>query len=355
MILSRLRLENLRCLSRTELVLHRGANLVIGANGSGKTSLLEAAYLLGRGRSFRTRYLAQLLQYGTDRLWVAGEVGLEEPDRLVRRLDVQFERNRSIVARIDSQPVHSLAELAEVFPIQVVDPGIHRLVEEGPARRRRWLDWAVFHVEPRFLDSWLHYGRALRQRHGALEQGSDPAPWEIEMVRYGEVLSAVRARVMAALQPHWTETLQRLDAPPASLRFERGWSENETLEGSLSRHRHRDREQRRTSRGPHRFDVRLEVDGRPARDVVSRGQQKLLGAAMTVVLMRYVAETAGRVPTLLLDDPAAELDEAHARALLQVARQLDAQQIITALDPSNLPTLAPDRVFHVERGMVKTV
>jgi DNA replication and repair protein RecF len=108
-----------------------------------------------------------------------------------------------------------------------------------------------------------------------------------------------------------------------------------------------------TTVGPHRFEVVLRVEGRAVREVVSRGQQKLLGIAMAVSMSRYVAQTAGRIPTLLLDDPAAELDAARTDALLQTVRSLGAQLVVTALHADDTLLGIPDVVFHVEHGGVK--
>jgi len=345
------------------LQLHPRMNLITGENGAGKTTLLEAIYLLGRGRSFRTRLMAQLIRRGCVEGWAAGRVEPLAPvpdsatspmEMSARRVDV-VSRGEGVTARIDAHPVHSLAELSQILPVQVIDPGIHRLVEEGPTLRRRWLDWTVFHVEPAFVTQWQGYTRALRQRNAALRAGWDPAPWEADLARLGEAMTAARERVLAELQGDWQRTVIELGSVAATLEFACGWSREETLARSLERHRPRDREHGLTGRGAHRADVRLQIDGRAARDVVSRGQQKALGAAMALAVVRYLASRVSTVPLLLLDDPAAELDAAHTRALLWAASALGGQTVVTALHPDRLPELVPDRVFHVERGGVKPV
>ena len=357
MPLIELRLQDLRCLPAATLSLHVGTNLITGENGAGKTTLLEAVYLLGRGRSFRTRHVSELIRHGQTRCWVAGRLTTASvgTGTVERRLDVSGEgrEGQTVVARVDGEPVRSLAELSQLLPVQVIDPGIHRLVEEGPALRRRWLDWTVFHVEPAFMAHWQGYMRALRQRNAALRAAWDPAPWEAELARVGEALTIARERVIADLQPIWQETTVELGAVAATLGFSAGWSREESLAESLARHRDRDRERGVTGQGAHRCDVQLRIDGRAARHVVSRGQQKVLGAAMALAVMRYLAERVGAVPMLLLDDPAAELDALHTQALLARVRALGGQSVVTALHPQMLPLPAADRVFHVERGGVK--
>jgi DNA replication and repair protein RecF len=352
MSLAELRLEDLRCLTSAQLTLHPRLNLISGDNGSGKTSLLEAIYLLGRGRSFRTRHTEQLIRHGTRRLRVFGRI--DSAASVSHAIGVGCTREEGVEARIDGQIVASLAQLSEVFPVQVIDPGIHRLVEDGPVQRRRWLDWAVFHVEPNFVQHWQGYSRALRQRNAALRCGADPSVWDGELVRIGQLLTAARARLIEALQPYWNAALQELDAVPVSLGYFQGWSREEDLAAALASHGLRDRERGSTAYGPHRFDVPLRLDGRPARDLLSRGQQKVLGAAMALTMARYVAEAAGRAPTLLLDDPAAELDRAHTEALLAAVGRIGGQLIVTSLVSEGTPLGIPDRVFHVEHQEVKT-
>jgi DNA replication and repair protein RecF len=347
--LTALRLEDLRCLLQADVELDPGLNLISGDNGSGKTSLLEAIYLLGRGRSFRTRHTELLIRHAASRFWVHGRTA-PEPGHSI---GIECNRDDEPQIRIDRVPIESRSALSEVFPVQVVDPGIHRLVEDGPPQRRRWLDWAVFHVEPAFIRRWQGYTRALKQRNAALQAHADESPWEGELVRLGELLTQARAGLITALQPYWSEVLQSLGAVDATLGFFRGWSRDQTLAESLAAHRAGDRERGVTSVGPHRFEVLLRLDGRPARDVLSRGQQKLVGVAMALTMTRYIAQAAGRTPTLLLDDPAAELDVERTHALLQAVRGLDAQLIVTALPSQDHVLGEPDAVFHVEHGGVK--
>jgi DNA replication and repair protein RecF len=371
-VLAELRLKDLRCLAQVQLTLHPRLNLLTGDNGSGKTSILEAIYLLGRGRSFRTRHTEQLIRHTAAELQVFGRMeavaasstaGAQATDPSDRRITpgglshsvgLGCTRQKGVEARIDGRDVSSLAELSELFPVQVIDPGIHRLVEEGPVQRRRWLDWAVFHVEPDFVRHWQGYSRALRQRNAALRCGADPSPWVAELVRLGELLSTARARLIQALQPYWTAALTELDALPATLGYFQGWSRDQDLAGALSAHALQDRERGTTTYGPHRFDVLLRLDGRSVRELVSRGQQKLIGAAMSLTMSRYIAEAAGRAPTVLLDDPAAELDRAHTERLLAAVTSLGGQLVVTALRREDTPLGTPDRVFHVEHNDVKT-
>ncbi len=352
MSLSELHVQHLRCIEAAELELSPGFNLIWGDNGAGKTSLLEAVFLLGRGRSFRTRHTEQLIRRSTQRLTVFGRTA----GPIERGVGFAFDRDTGVEARFDGLPVKSLVDLTLAIPVQVIDPGIHKLIEEGSHRRRRWLDWAVFHVEHDFGEHWYRYARTLRQRNAALKiRPSDARPWERDLATAGERITHARRRALHDLERHWRQVTARLDCPQADLDYMPGWREGITLAEALDSARARDEMRRTTSAGPHRADIRLSIAGKPAREVLSRGQQKLMAAALSLAQLRLLKESVGLVPTLLLDDPAAELDATHLGAFVEEISTLGCQLLATALQPKIQGFQVPDRVFHVEQGRVRPV
>ena len=430
MSLVELAVDDLRCVERAELQLHPGHNLIWGGNGSGKTSLLEAIFLLGRGRSFRTRNSDRLIRYGRDRLVVFGRTGrdsifsgdgglglgavtevaaeghaapelggsvdgasarderglLRQPSlntafqngesaqaerfdaiqsgalgfagqRLLgQALGVQVSRTDGTSARISGSNAKSLTELTQIFPVQVIDPGIHKLVEEGGHRRRRWMDWAVFHVEHQFGDWWLRYTRALKQRNAALRtHPAQAGVWDSELVRLGELIAAARGRLMDALLPFWKESVLALSGLEPDLHYFKGWAQDTSLAEALTASKARDESKRITHPGPHRADVIVRMKGRPAREILSRGQQKLVAVAMTLAQLHLLQSATQTTSTLLLDDPAAELDGEHLRRFIDQVLRLKSQIVLTSLHPEFQLFGQPDRVFHVEQGRVEPV
>ena len=352
-MLASFRAEHLRSIADAELELGSGLNLIVGHNGAGKTSLLEAVYLLGRGRSFRTRSNERLITHGEP---VARVVGRLPGDPSPRIIGVELNRDGATTARIGGQTPESLAELAVAFPVQAIDPDIHKLVEEGSARRRRWLDWGVFHVEPGFGRDWARYQRALRQRNAALRQsGTDPTVWDLELGKAGQALSEGRRRVAEAIAPRWAELCARLAGVELSMQFHAGWDVETPLDQALAAQTGRDRERGTTSVGPHRADLRLRYRGRVAREVLSRGQQKLAAVALTLAQLQWLKAEHGLLPTLLLDDPAAELDAQRLAAFIHEVQALETQLIVTSLAAEATPLGVPDRAFHVEHGRVEKV
>src|SRR5690606_29001765 len=249
-----------------------------------------------------------------------------------RALGVRVTRDGGTEARIDGLAAASLAELSQVFAVQAIEPGAHRLIEEGASRRRRWLDWAVFHVEPSFLPAWSQYTRALRQRNASLRLDSATASvWEAELARWGEVVAECRQRFVERLQPVWTPLVQELAGLPVEMRYARGWPSEVSLASALADSRDRDLARGTTQVGPHRADLVLRFGRTLARDTLSRGQQKLVAIALTLAQVRLLSELTGTHPTLLLDDPAAELDRARLAQFAALVSELACQIVVTSL------------------------
>jgi DNA replication and repair protein RecF len=347
--LAELVLEDVRCLRRAELHLHAGQNLIWGDNASGKTSLLEAVFLLGRGRSFRTRSSERLIRHGEPHLRVVGKTVGPPPEPI----GVEVSRQDGTVAKLRGAFVSSLAELSRAFAVQVIEPGAHKLIEEGAQRRRRWMDWAVFHVEPGFIDVWSRYGRALKQRNSALRSMPDQAAvWDSEVARQGETIANLRRDFIERLQPHWAVAVRELTGLEVELHYSRGWAADLSLAEALAASRDRDVTRGITHAGPHRADVVVRLERGLARETLSRGQQKLVAAAMTLSQLGLIRDLTGTLPTLLLDDPAAELDRDRLARFVGQVRQLQCQLVVTSLSPETSLFGVPDRVFHVEHGGV---
>jgi DNA replication and repair protein RecF len=406
--LTSLVLDDLRCIERAELEFSPGLNLISGPNGSGKTSILEGIFLLGRGRSFRTRNSERLIRFGRQRLVSFGRTRGEggeffgsahtddrcvpgdrgdggdggEPGERAERSDrshsedssvpdqgrraaasgapthalgIQITRGKGTIARVDAAPVGSLAELSIRLPVQVINPEIHTLVEEGPSRRRRWLDWAVFHVEPGFMGHWARYQRALKQRNAALRRpGLDLGGWNHELVIEGTPITEARRRVIERLIPSWERLTAELAGVPVRLGYQQGWPDGVPLAEALSAGETRDRERGASSVGPHRADMTLRVEGRAAREVLSRGQQKLVAIALTLAQLEYLREERDLRPTLLLDDPQAELDAVRLQGFLGRVRDLDCQLVVTSLESESSLFGPAGARFHVEQGRVES-
>jgi DNA replication and repair protein RecF len=352
MSLAELRIENLRCVESAELHFSPDLNLIAGENGAGKTSILEAIFLLGRGRSFRTRSTERLIRHQQPKLTVFGRTDDVPP----RRAGVEVAADGGTRARIDGENALSLLELSGVLPVQAIDPEIHKLVDQGPERRRRWLDWLVFHVEPTFGLHWARYNRALKQRNAALRSGAGEfAAWDGELIQNGTAITEARRKALDRLIPRLGQTFERFGGLDVAVGFTSGWLSGTSFEESLRTHLERDRARGTTTAGPHRADVTLRRNHRVARETLSRGQQKLTAVAMIVSQLRLLQEEQNLRAVLLLDDPAAELDDKNLQRLFDELSSLQCQMVATSLTQETALFQAPKATFHVEHGSVKQV
>lgn len=338
-----------RCLSEVSLELDPKYNLIHGANASGKTSLLEALAYLGRGKSFRGASATSLIQHGNTEFVLFGRVR-----SLVREVSLGVCNARGkLEIRIDGESGRGLADLAEALPLQIIDPEVHRLVAGGPEDRRRFVDWLVFHVKREYLDVWRRFRRTLRQRNALLRQGAgdrEIASWDREFIELAMRIDALRAEVLdRSIGPIEAVTAKVLGGP-VSFGYERGWSADKSIADQLAVDRDRDARLGSTQHGPHRADLRLHVSQRQARRLVSRGQQKLLASGMIIAATAVVQAQTDKRLLVLLDDPAAELDDLSLARLLGGAYELESQLIVTSLDRNRIEFPVKSRVFHVEQG-----
>jgi DNA replication and repair protein RecF len=350
--LSRLQVTDFRCLQSAELHPDAHFTLISGPNASGKTSLLEAIYVLGRGRSFRTRRLEHLIRHGTERFVVFGEV-----DTSTRRVPMGVEGSRKGVrAQIDGDKPSSLAELALLLPVQIIDPEVHHLIEEGPSRRRRFLDWGVFHVE-QSLGHWQRYQQVLKQRNAALKARQPRAVvsvWDSDLARSGEHLSAARSRYVSLLSPSAEIIGQNLLGMELSLSYRNGWLKGQSMAEALQQSWSHDLEQGATQVGPHRAELGIRLGGMPVKDRISRGQQKLLAAALLIAQIKLFPEGSPVQPTLLLDDPAAELDDERLASLIREVSSQAVQLIVTTLHGEFRAFGEPGKRFKIADGQLST-
>lgn len=355
--LTRLDVSHVRCLAHAEFRPAPGLNLVTGGNGAGKTSLIEAVHLLGYGRSFRGRVRDGLVQSGQPHLALFAE-WLDGQGR-ARRAGLRHTGN-DWEARLDGAPAPSLTELCAELAVVTFEPGSHELIAGGAEHRRRFLDWALFHVEPSFLPVWRRYARALKQRNALLKRSPAPAalaPWDRELAEAGESLSRLRSGYLDRLEPVLVATAGEFlpELGPAGLRFLPGWRrEDSSLEDALLLSRERDVALGYTSVGPHRADWRVDYLGLPGREALSRGQEKLTALACILAQARAFAADRGEWPLVCLDDLASELDAAHQHQALASVLASGAQVLLTATEaPAVLPGgIQPARRFHVERGVL---
>lgn len=328
---------------------HPKLTVVTGDNAAGKTSLLEALYVAARGESHRSA-TANLAFEGQTSFRVEA---LVDPGagRLRDRIDVMWQERR-IAVRVNDQAI-SIADLVRSMPVLMLDPYAHRLVEDGPGVRRKFIDWGAFHMEPAFHPVWRRFHRALKQRNSAIRSGAstrEVESWTSELVSTADLLTRYRQawleRMIALVPTFW---FRLVDDRCWSLEFARGWRPGEDYAETLARSLEGDRKAGHTREGPHRAELLIFGDNSSLKERISRGQQKLLIAGLLLAQAELYRLQHDDTPVLLIDDFSAELSADSQRRFLTELAAWPGQSIVTALDYSPILAAAADHaVFHVE-------
>lgn len=360
MPVERLKIQQLRNLNVVDIYPSPQINLFFGENGSGKTSVLEALYVLGMGRSFRSHKHKSLINQGSSEFTVFSSVTLKDGN-----IPLGISRNLSgeSTIRAGGENLSSIADLTGYLPLQLINADTFLLLEGGPTERRQFLDWLVFHVEPKFFPAWKRQQSCLRHRNSLLRRdrmdAQELAVWDRELVQLTEKLDVYRESAfnhfLSAFKSLINEFVQLDDL---SLVYYPGWNKDKGYAEALTASLDRDLTYGQTHLGSHRADLKLTINGLTAADILSRGQEKLLVCAMKLAQGLVFQRLTGRSAIYLVDDLPAELDDKHRRRLAHWLDQLQTQVFITGITEVDLRVLWNDKddkqikVFHVEQGKV---
>jgi len=323
--LGRLEADRLRNLRAVQLDLGAGLTLVVGRNGQGKSSLLEAVYLLGTGRSFRTKKLDELTFWDGGPLRVAGEVeGVRGGSKLTVVID---QGQRRLVADGAEQELDRF-----IGRLDVVDLTGERMkvLRGGPEERRRFLDRGIVGMEPGYLRELGEYRRALQQRNALLRRRALPGPelevWDERLAHAAEPLHRKRREYSVRLGSRLGEPTRALFSDDSTLSLIYQPSPAATGETpatefrrvflhGLFASRERDLAVGHTCRGPHRDDMRVELGGTDLRKYGSAGQIRASMVALKLGKLSLLGQDRGEAPLFLMDDFDSDLDEVRASAL----------------------------------------
>lgn len=365
-VVTQLALTDFRCYSSVDLLLPPGMTVVSGANGEGKTSLLEALGWAATTRSFRGVPDAALVRSGADAAYV--RVTVHEPDR-EQLLEAEIRvagRNR---VRLNRHPLARARDLLGLLRVTVFSPDDLQLIKGGPAERRVYLDDLLVAIAPRYDAVRSDVERVLKQRNALLRQGargpdgeSTLAVFDAQLVRAGSELVRGRLRLAGRLLPWIRDAYRRLAGAgdEVDATYEAEWAEGsvppaadaveELLRGALVARRAAELERGATLVGPHRDEWRLRLNGLDARLHASQGEQRTLALGLRLAGHHVCADVVGTDPVLLLDDVFSELDPDRGDAL--VAQLPTGQALITTA--SRVPDgVHPDRRLRVHEGRIE--
>lgn len=356
-MLEALHLRDFRNYVEVDWVPDPGLNLVVGRNAQGKTNLLEAAYLLATGQLLRGQRDAEAIREGAESFRVSGDL-----DGGRATLAVLLERGGRKRASLNGVGLPRASDLMGRLPCVAFGASDLEIVRGEPEDRRRFIDLAIPQLRPAYLRSLAGYKRALDQRNRLLKQTTErPVQdaefevWEAEMALYGSAVRQARARWVDELRGPAAALTERLSGGDGLTLEVEDRGEPATIEGLAAlwvSHRGADMVRGSTSRGPHRDDLAMTVEGRPVRLYGSQGQQRTVAIALKLGTLAVMRETLGRPPLVLLDDVFAELDEGRRTRLLETAMGLAGQVILTGTEAeqAGASMLRKARVVTVDSG-----
>lgn len=374
MQLERLELRNFRLVGEADIPLAPGANLFLGENAQGKTTLLEAVALLAEGRSFRTTRDRDLLSAQA----VGGLTTVEarfsaRGGRHHLRAALQPEGK---VIYLDGKQVRRLGDLWGILNVVVFNPGDLSLILGPPAGRRGLLDGILAMSSRADLAVMQDYQRALRHRNALLREArrapdAQFAVHEEQLALHGARLMLARHRLVGELAPLVSNQLAELAGGRDELQVvhESGWPKAAEINGLLEgddgdalrgrlvdlweKGREADWERCYTRNGPHRADIGLVIDGRDARGFASQGQARSIVLALRLAELDLLEARCGEPPVLLLDDVLGELDRRRTSHFVRLLSRKGVQSLLTATDAAWLESELPIAArFEVHGGRV---
>ncbi len=399
-MIERLQISHLRNLTQISLE-PAACNVIIGANGSGKTSLLEAIFLLSRGKSFRHHQPKRYIQHHQNNTTVHAKLNDS------RTLAIQKQADATTILRLNQTTVYNQSILTEQLPTLLIDPSTMDMLEQGSASRRQLLDWLVFHMKQGVHPQWMAYQRLLKQRNSLLKitrhltqvQLAELKSWDKGLSNHAALIHHYREQVFTEWQPYFAKSIIQLlpsYAEQLSLSYNAGYDTSVALDVQLNERLEQDLQLGYTRIGNHRADIHVHwrsdesisdqtTDHRTAAsahsiqtklptlkeqaaNVLSRGEKKLLITALRLSQLPLLLNDEERssslnddlssraTPIVLLDDITAELDDRAIEILLSTLAKLPCQVFMTSLTDDILPLVnelwPQPNVFHVKQGEI---
>ena len=324
--------------------------LVTGANGAGKTNLLEALHVGTQGFSPRTRADAQLIRLGAEATRIA--LGGARDGRGLQ-LEVTLGGANGKRAKLNGAPLRSAEQLRGEVATLVFTPDRLAVVKGGPAARRAYFDRSLGRLLPGRASLPVEYAAAVGQRNAALRRAAlglstraAVAPWSEQVVTLGSELVTARVEAITLLTPCFAARAEELGLPDAALDYAGEPPSLAALDARLDR----DLERGVTGLGPHLDDVTVRSGNRDLRTFGSQGEQRLAVLSLLLAEAETLADRRGVPPLVLLDDVLSELDATRRRTLAERIGTVG-QAVVTATGADALP-LEPDQLLEVTPGQV---
>ena len=317
MILKTLRVQNFRTHSDFILEIGEKSTLISGANGSGKTSLLEAIYFALQGTSFRSSDKEILRNDGSSWFRIDLKDSKDSLRTIIFNDAVQKSKKQFLV---DGNKKARLSSNLRI-PVVLFEPDDLQLLSGSPTRRRNFLDYFLSQIFPSFQLALARYNKALKQRNNLLKRDNvskdELFPWNLMLAEYGAEIISKRQDFLELLNSRIEEVYFEISGVKDEIKIDylgEKVSKNEIL-AILSENIERDKILGYTNFGPHKHDIQFIFNKKPAQNVASRGENRSLVLALKFIETDILADLTSKRPIVLLDDVFSELDDDRQKLL----------------------------------------
>lgn len=383
MHLKHIELSSFRNFTHEVIPFTKRVSLIVGRNGQGKTSILEAIYLLSHTKSFRSAKQKEVISWSSEKSKIKTQVNaLVETDEGEKTISYEISDGRRKVF-LNGNVVEKASHFYGQLPVLEFTPDELGLVKSAALTRRQFIDRVICLCDAHYVDHVVSYQRALKHRNATLKILKDPAikpaergallmPWNQALVKYGKEICEKRKSFLKNLTPSFEKYLSKIaDTKEDSkiiLRYESTYlSEDgevlneERLLTELINSTERDMIMRATLKGVHRDDLGIYFSSsageKSCRTSASQGQARSIALALKLAAVDYVKERTKIAPIVLLDDVESELDANRTRALFRLINEFNTQVIITSTHPSEefLKTVSTYQHIEIESGKVAKI
>lgn len=358
MTIKLLNINSFRNLQTVQITPSEKINYIIGKNGSGKTSVLEAIYVLGRGRSFIHNDIKYLARYNSSGFALKAYMKNSNDEEYCAEFKRLIEQ-KVVQKTINSLPA-SRVELAKTLPIQLFNYKDYFILSGAPAQRRQLLDWGLFHVEQSFHKVWAEYQRILKQRNAALKMGyvqQQIQVFDIGLIKSGLLMHSLRKKATSLIGRYLLDfSNEFFGINDLSIVYKPGWCEEDDYADMLKKRFNYDIMLGYTQQGPHCSDLDVLSGNKKIQYSFSLGQQKVVSVLLKLAVSKYVYDKTNTKIVYLIDDLLAELDDDNKQKIMKAILSLKGQIFLSSVEKNEI--MLQDKrasVFHVEHGCVKGV
>lgn len=355
MYFKQISLENFRNYGTQTLDLHEKLNLFLGKNAQGKTNLLESLFIMGLGKSFRTNKDADMIGFGSD---FAKASCVVEGEKGETQIDIVYQKEGKII-KVDGVKLARSVDLLEHVYVVVFSPEDLKIVKEGPEHRRRFLDRELCQIKPVYYSDLGNYKKVLRQRNFLLRDKNPDrnlfSVFDASLADYGTRIAAERKAFTKRLQ----ELSSRIHSDISqgsellNIEYETKVEDKDSFRELLDQNFESDLYKGFTGFGPHKDDLKIEINGTDIRTFGSQGQQRTAALSMKLAEIGLIRQETGCNAVLLLDDVLSELDSSRQRFLIESMKDIQVCITATEIDPKVMELLPKGYTYQIDGGIAK--